>query len=330
MKKSLILLPLFLMCIQTNAQTFYAQTTASANYTDLSDAVSINNNMVWYNNEYDPIEVPFSFKITNQTITHFTFRDDNFAFITGLEETAKTYLLIASGIFIEDRNYSDAEVSQSPVNYSESPISYKVEGTSGNRILKMEVKNAGSTSEVDELETNTLFVNFQVWVYEGSNIIEYHYGDTNITADDMTTLEDDPWLIGIAEKTLSYGCFVYGNPASVSFAQLINTNEDALDEYKMASYPSNGTVYRFTPSTTAGTEQFNKTQFSIYPNPVTSMLNISLEKMDVTDYIITDMTGKTIQKGTFKTLENTIEVGDLSSGMYGIKIGNTTQKFLKK
>ncbi len=322
MKKSLILLPLFLMYIQANAQTFYEQTSASENYTDLSDAISINNNVIWYNNEYDPIEVPFSFKITNQTITHFTFRNDNFAFITGLEETAKTYLLIASGIFIEDRNYN--------AGTSHSPISYKVEGTSGNRILKMEVKNAGSTSESDEFETNTLFVNFQVWVYEGSNIIEYHYGDSNITPTDMSTLEDDPWQIGIAEKALSYACFVYGNPASVSFAQLINTNEDALDEYTMASYPSNGTVYRFTPSTTAGTEQFNKTQFHIYPNPVTSMLNISLEKMDVTDYIITDMTGKTIQKGTFKALENTIEVGDLSSGMYGIKIGNTTQKFLKK
>ena len=327
MKRKLFLLGLLLMFIQTKAQTHYTHTASTTTYTDLEDPISLNDNQVWYNNQYGPFEVPFSFKIAGQTITHFSFRSNNFEFLTGLnDDSDTTYLMIASGIFIQDKNY-DEEISQ-------SPISYKVIGSAGSRVLKMEVKNAGSTTESNANETNSLFLNFQVWIYEATNIIEYHYGDSNInsTAMEMLVQENqDPFLIGLGEKFLNYGGFVYGDPASLSFAEVANVEENELGSYKITSYPVNGTLYRFIPSTTTvGTEQFNKTQFRMYPNPVTSILKISLEKMDVTDYIITDMTGKTIQKGIFKALENTIEVGNLSSGMYCIRIGNSTQKFIKK
>ena len=85
----------------------------------------------------------------------------------------------------------------------------------------------------------------------------------------MSLLEDDPWLIGIGEKLLSYGCFLSGDSAAVTFTELFNTNEDALDQYVMMSYPANDTVYRLVPTTTAGIDQFNKTQFRMSPTSVT-------------------------------------------------------------
>ncbi len=326
MKKSFFLLVIFLIIVKTNAQeqSLYTLTTSTATYTDLENAISINNGQIWGNNDFNPIQVPFSFKIAEETISTFAFEQDNFTFSS--EQSDNKYDLEVSGIVALDKNFAVGGLSH-------SPVSYKVEGTEGSRILKIEVKNAGSEDEFTENGTNNLFINFQIWIYETSNIIEYRYGNTNITAQDLALFqEDDGILIAIIDKNDDYACYLHGNPLTPDFIQLFDGagTESEIDSYVMSSFPANGTVYRFTPSTTAGTEQFNKTQFSIYPNPVTSMLNISLEKMDVTDYIITDMTGKTIQKGTFKTLENTIEVGDLSSGMYGIKIGNTTQKFLKK
>ena len=324
MKKNYFLFCLFFIIIQAQAQSLYTITTSTATYADLTSPISVNNGQVWDFDDFGPYQVPFSFKVAGQVITHFAFHDDNFIFLTGLnEDTDDLYYLLASGIYIQDKNFN-AGVSQ-------SPISYKVEGTSGNRILKMQVKNAGSEDEALTLQTNNLFVNFQVWIYEGTNVIEYRYGNTNITASNMSVIEDGIQMGIVSLNEVYDGIVLYGNPAAPTVAEFFNGGGlDPNIDYVMTSYPTNGTVYEFTPSTTAATEEFNKIQFRIYPNPVVESLRISLENMDLTDYVITDLTGKIIRKGKFTDLENTVDVTDVNSGMYFIKIGNTTKKFLKK
>ncbi len=323
MKKNYFLFCLFFMIIQAQAQTLYTITTSTATYADLTSPISVNNGQVWDFDDFGPYQVPFSFKVAGQVITHFAFQDDNFIFLTGLnEDTDDFYYLLASGIYIQDKNFNEG--------VSQSPIGYKVEGNAGSRILKMQVKNAGSEDEALTLQTNNLFLNFQVWIYEGTNVIEYRYGNTNITASNMSVIEDGIQM-GIVSMNEVYGCALYGNPASPTVAEFFNGQQvDPNIDYVMTTYPTNGRVYKFTPSTSAATEEFNKIQFRIYPNPVTESLRISLENMDSTDYVITDLTGKIIRKGKFTDLENTVDVTDVNSGMYFIKIGNTTKKFLKK
>lgn len=326
MKRNYILLVVFLVILQSKAQSLYTLMSINESYSDLVNPISINNGEVWNAIPYGPFEVPFSFKIANQSITNFAFENDYFVFFTGMEIDASQYILSAPGIYVQDKNYDEG--------ISESPLSYKVDGIVGSRILKIEIKNAGSETEFLLNQTNNLFLNVQIWIYEGTNVIEYHYGNSNITQTHIEDFkeEDDPLLVIIGEPSFTYSGFVSENPVSPTFNEVLNANvnEIDLDQYALVSYPANGTVYRFTPSTTVANDKFNKTQFSVYPNPVTEVLNISLEKMDVTAYIITDMTGKMIRKDTFKALENTIEMEDLSSGMYFIRIGDTTQKFIKK
>ncbi|WP_448606612.1 T9SS type A sorting domain-containing protein [Paenimyroides ceti] len=326
MKKNYILLVLFLMILQTKAQSLYVLATHNAAYSDLVNPISINNGEAWNGIPYGPFEVPFSFKIANQPITNFGFENDYFVFFTAMEINASQYILSAPGIYVLDKNYE--------TGISESPLSYKVDGIVGNRILKIEIKNAGSETELLVNQTNNLFLNVQIWIYEGTDVIEYHYGNSNITQTDIEDFkeEEDPLLVAIGEPSFTYSGFVSGNPVSPTFNEINNGNINEIDltEYALNSYPASGTVYRFTPSTTVANDKFDKTRFSVYPNPATEVLNISLEKMDAMAYIITDMTGKTIQKGIFKALENTIELGNLSSGMYCIRIGDSTQKFIKK
>lgn len=321
MKKIFILLALCLSITQSNAQQeLYSYSTFQEGYTDLVSPVSVNNGQVWKSNGFGSFQVPFSFKIAGNNIAQFFFIDDHFFFMT---DTFDVYLMTVSGINIQDKNYAEG--------VSQSPISYKVEGTSGNRILKMEVKNAGSETEVQVKQTNNLFLNFQIWIYEGTNVIEYRYGDSNITKNDMTMLEEkDSLLIGMGDEDLNYGFFVYGNTTPPSFIELTNANEGSEDQYRNTSYPVNGTVYRFTPTSTAGTDEFNKTKFNLYPNPVTDVVQVSLEKAKTEEYTIIDTNGKTIRKGSLNALENTLYLGELNSGLYFIKIGNTTKKFIKK
>ncbi|WP_448606109.1 T9SS type A sorting domain-containing protein [Paenimyroides ceti] len=321
MKKIIILFALCLLITQSNAQQqLYTFSAFQQDYTDLVSPISVNNGQVWKSNGFGSFQVPFSFEIAGNNIAQFFFIDDNFFFMT---DTSDMYLMTVSGIDIQDKNYAQG--------VSQSPISYKVEGTSGNRILKIEVKNAGSETEVEVKQTNNLFLNFQIWIYEGTNVIEYRYGDSNITANDMTMLEEkNSLLIGMGDEELNYGFFVYGNETPPSFAELVNANEGSEDQYRNTSYPVNGTVYRFTPTTTVSTDDFNKTKFNLYPNPVTDVVHVSLEKITPKEYSILDANGKTIRKGSLNALENTLDLGALNSGAYFIKIGNTTKKIIKK
>ena len=71
--------------------------------------------------------------------------------------------------------------------------------------------------------------------------------------------------------------------------------------------------------------------FSLYPNPTNGNLTINNIKSD--DYIleIIDLTGKVIMKTPINGLNKiTLNVSNLSNGVYFIKLGNQFKKFIKK
>ncbi len=69
-------------------------------------------------------------------------------------------------------------------------------------------------------------------------------------------------------------------------------------------------------------------QFSLYPNPVSSR-NLIINSLENTTFIISDITGKTMQSGELTIGENAIQLQDLSAGIYLVKIGNSTKRFIK-
>ncbi|MCI5058280.1 MAG: hypothetical protein MRY83_19370 [Flavobacteriales bacterium] len=72
-----------------------------------------------------------------------------------------------------------------------SKVSYKIEGTEGDRILKIQWQNAAF--HVDNF--NTDYVNFQIWYREKDAHIEYHYGKHWVK--DIVFMEHDGPAIGI-------------------------------------------------------------------------------------------------------------------------------------
>lgn len=101
------------------------------------------------------------------------------------------------------------------------------------------------------------------------------------------------------------------------------------DNYGEHAYIDNIIV---TDLTTTNVKDFFKENFSMYPNPVTDVLNItSVNGLKVNEIRVTDVTGKVIkvQKDAFS-----VNVSDLSAGMYLIDIitdeRKATSKFIKK
>ncbi len=115
--------------------------------------------------DFGPINTPFPVYVLGTAHSQFEFNDDEFIFTTADETTTSLFSPVST--FLADRNFS-------LIGDSQSPLSYKVEGTAGSRTLKLEVKNAGLEDET-ESEISTHFINYQIWFYEADGAIEYHF-----------------------------------------------------------------------------------------------------------------------------------------------------------
>ncbi len=78
-----------------------------------------------------------------------------------------------------------------------------------------------------------------------------------------------------------------------------------------------------------GTSHFVKKNIIIYPNPAQDFINVNVRNK--TDYSIYNIAGQFLQFGTIDTVDNALDVHNLPSGVYFIKLNNAdTIKFVKQ
>ena len=76
-------------------------------------------------------------------------------------------------------------------------------------------------------------------------------------------------------------------------------------------------------------EDFNSTQFSIYPNPTTNLLHIESGEVEIQRIEVFNLTGKRVLQINANNSE-IIEVGHLDRGLYLLKIQTTSGSVVKK
>jgi hypothetical protein len=129
------------------------------------------------------------------------------------------------------------------VNGNIGEVSYVVDGNAPNRIFKMEYNRVGFFTESPKLS----YVNFQIWLYETSNIIEFRYGPNSIQG--AGAWPEDFGLFHEAGSTSTTSIEVLGNPAAptVSAGTL-------MDGTHLNGFPAPNTVYKFVRTGTAVSE----------------------------------------------------------------------------
>lgn len=88
----------------------------------------------------------------------------------------------------------------------------------------------------------------------------------------------------------------------------------------------------FSVDRTLSTENFFKSNFAVYPNPATDVINISnVNGLEITKSTISDINGRIVKE--INSSLNNINVGDLTSGVYFLNVttttGNGTTKIIK-
>jgi hypothetical protein len=290
MKKSIILICYFVITLTviTTAQP-YKLDVLNQTYTEIEQDTLVFTEM-WFN-EIKEIPIGFDFNFYGQTFNKVTAWNESLFF----DYDNESHFIYPFESFLCDRGIP------SPGSIALSPITYVTEGGGGNQIFKFQVKNAGFTQGIADD-----FTNFQVWLYETSNIIELRYGETNIVS--ASPWQDDHTgpIVVLVESLDSELIILEGNPSAPNLTYL-NPIDSTSELLGLTSATFNGLVYRFTPTLTSIKEDLNIFEVNIWPNPTSGLLNItSVVTNKEIFYSVFDTNGHTIvDKSIYKESINT-------------------------
>lgn len=289
-QKAIFITVFVLISLASKAQ-FYAFTKTTGTYTELTGATQLLNGN-W--NDFS-----MSFK------TPFTFRYFTLNIFDSIELTDW------AGIYFNNINNGLFDIYSTDLNSrgnNKSPISYLSSGITPNRVLKIQYKNAGFMADAPSFSDS---VNFQLWIYETSNIIEFRYGPNQVKSSSYNG-ENGPYVQVADPLSISTNFIVIeGNPASPTVRTANISSSTTL-----TGSPANGTIYRFAPS------QFH-TGIIDHQNPLSNISNID-------KIVILNMSGQIIKSYSGN---ESADLNHLASGIYIMQAytaeGMVTTKFAR-
>jgi len=299
--------------------TDYSFSVTTATYTDLTGATSINNSDVWDDPEY-VIPTGFNFKLYTKTLDSLYFGMGVGGLLSDYWDDIvdPEYLVVPFETDLIDRG----DIS----GVTASPMSYLLDGVAPNRILKVEWKNAGFYDEGDSLGTLNDYVNFQVWFYEGSNNIEFHYGSSQITIPSLNYEGETGAIIGLSDYNVLNSYILAGPVANPT---VLYDSVAFID-----GTPSNGTVYKFTKLISGiSNNKGDFTNVNIFPNPAVNQVVVKSKILMNGKIQIQSLDGKILKIKEING-ENLVEINTekIPNGLYLLRFisENGGMNFSKK
>lgn len=326
MKTKLTLVLSLLFILSSQAQT-YNFSVASNTYSNLTGNTSLNNGITWDDPNF-AIPIGFSFQYYNTTFSTIYITDEG----TGgalTNSSAPSGVLPAMIPFWNDLIDRGYNLSSGSSTGSLSNLSYKTEGAIGSRILKIEWNNAGFFYDLDGNGSSTDFVNFQLWLYETSNIFQVRFGSSSIThPSDSFEGETGPSIGFFPSVNFNTGN-ITANGIVLSGLANNPTVNNTIDQLYLNGMPSNGTTYIFTPSS-LGLNNFEVNDLvRLYPNPIHDVFRIDNndKSIEIKSVKIIDTNGRLIKE--FSALVE-FNIAELNRGIYFAVIQTEKTQITKK
>ncbi|MEN9640698.1 MAG: hypothetical protein RLZZ262_2567 [Bacteroidota bacterium] len=314
--RNLLLLVFSLSSVVLSAQVLpYTFQVLNEPYTQLEDAISLNGNSNWEDPDY-LIPIGFNFFGFGEWNSEMTFGGvfgyGGELFLGSFDGSQPLNHLAPYSLDIHDPNVLTNEL---PVGH----IYQKIDGTAPNRICKIEWRNVGFYLD----ETGEMRMNFQMWLYETSNRIEYRYGPS-----ENFNLESVQELTGIfigLSKDFDFNTFTFNYLWTLSGdadAPSIESYDSFSIDFQIADQvlqnPAEGTVYRFDNLEIAVPE-FEKNTLRVHPNPASSYCTITMEEMPEDRNIkIIDALGRVVLNIPVQSLQERIDLSELPNGAYAV------------
>lgn len=328
MKKTLLSLFCGSVLVASSQELPMTLTAFNDTYVPLTDPINVNNGEIWDDPSY-VVPIGFSFQIFNSPATELSFLG-----LGALVGSISPEQLV-QGMWVYGSDIADA--GNVSLETSMSPISYKVTGMSPNRIFKLEWSNVAFYNEVFDVGTANNKTNFQLWLYETSNVIEFRYGPNTITEPGIVHDFGFPYTglingLNLINGTAQGAWLLGGNPANPVPAFVnVATKPAPGPQHLLTSEPANGQVYRFAPPGTINVEEIAKANdFSVYPTQVSDRLMVRLDEGNTLDFVIRNLLGQEISTGRLNNGLNTLQLSNLTPGLYLFTANGNTVRFVKK
>lgn len=310
--------------IAQSVDTYIFKVETGKAYTPLTTGTNITPTLVW-DEENFKVPLGFTANIGGKSTTNFSIATSG-VFAIASDTIGKVNAFMPFAADLIDRSFTSTP---------ESPIRYLVTGTTPNRIFKLEFFNAGFFEEYNLYGTNDDSVNFQVWVYETSNIVEFRYGSSKIT-NPSDYFDGAAPLIGYGKNfdldlyTFDKLYFLNGTSASPKVDSITSITSIPTS---LSNYPASGTVYRFIPKTVAASigESSIATKFQVYPTLTADKITVISDNVAATSGKFIDLNGKVVTViQNIENGKNTFDVSNLASGNYLLEITNAEGKAVYK
>ena len=117
---------------------------------------------------------------------------------------------------------------------------------------------------------------------------------------------------------------------TVYYGQQVDVLGFKYDNYESGFYVDNVRI----GAPLATNDNVAAAQFSVFPNPVSNVLNVSSEKSAITGITVTDLNGRIVKQANVSNLAKAdVNVSELSAGVYLVNIksdkGSVTKKIVK-
>ena len=304
MKKLLLFFGAMCVAFGAFAQNHYSFSQRSANYTEMTNGTLV------LPAEWDEFEVSmamtFPFKFFGRAVDSITISDDG------------TY-------FWQDGDDYLSPHGNDPISRGagQSPVTYRLDGTGNERILKVQWPNISFYDIADSFPND--FANYQVWYYEGSNIIEFHIGSSFISEGALAEIDLMPFM---NDSIGTKGIVLEGDPAQAT------PNYDLNSAGSLTSNPSVNTIYVFTPGFPNGIAQPSlEARVIMFPIPAKNTLTIKAES-SINQIEVYTTNGQLLSTELPTSIEYSLNTSELLPRVYVLRIqteeGIASKRFIKE
>ncbi|MEM1321956.1 MAG: T9SS type A sorting domain-containing protein [Bacteroidota bacterium] len=330
--KNLLTSTFLLLTFASQAQLPYELVIESSTYSNLTASTSVNNDTTWDDPQFT-IPIGFDFELLGETANEIFIVEEGVGGFLSTDGSGMGIIpiFIAYGADIIDRGY-DLDLGPGPG--SQSNISYQLEGNAGSRILKIEWRNAGFYSDVDDDGIAQDSINFQVWLYEGSNDIAIHFGPKLISQPYLAYDGKGGPLVGffpnynVEEDDVEGNIYLLsGDPRKPSFLEVVDLYEILF----LSGAIPNGTVYRFTQVNTSINElEVLNAPTHVVPNPVRETFQLVYDRnaLTIVNASIINFEGRVLRQ--VRDIDQAVPIADLPAGLYTLQLQTKSGQLISK
>jgi len=306
--------------LSAQAQFPYAASVFTAYYVELQNPTILDIEEGW-DDPVVSIPLPFIFPIGE--VSAFELSIDGYGeMLYAMDELGSVNILWPLSVDVMDVT-NDENTAPGDV----STIRYQTEGNEPNRVFKIEWNNCGLYEEISVEGTSAIRLNWQVWLHEATGVIEYRFGPTTLTNEDIFSLiEGYPFTSGMIFN-FDYDSYI-GNIYAASGDATAPSWSLETDFYSwyyggdfLDNVPQEGQGYRFNGvSTSIAESEGLEASFQLYPNPTTGNCWVTNQSDDVQNYTCLTASGQIIAQWNLAPRANhRLDVSHFAAGMYVVR-----------